>query len=150
MFEVEKGQTYLLKLINAAVNFHLYVGVAGHNLTIVNADAEYTEPLTREIVVLAPGQTSDVLLTANQAVGQYLLAASVFSPANPSAVPYPTIPTTAIIRYKGASTDLSLTPSLSLPSFHTLHMHYIAIQDNDNNHLTVSVLVVFIHIQLSG
>ena len=38
MFNVTRGNTYLLRVINAAVNFQLYFGVAGHNLTVVEAD----------------------------------------------------------------------------------------------------------------
>jgi laccase len=121
VLEVEEGAAYLLRLVNAAMNFHVYVGVAGHELTLVNADAEYTEALTRGVIVLAPGQTSDVLLRADigadiRAAG-YLLAAAPYSPANPAAVPYPAVPATAVIRYKQSSGAAADFPSLPLPSF---------------------------------
>ena len=116
VFNVTKGKTYLLRIINAAVNFQMYVGVVGHSLTVVEADAEYTKPYTTDILVVAPGQTLNVLLTANQSVGQYFISASVFSPtATRSLVPFPGTPATAILRYEGASTVASA--SLSLPSF---------------------------------
>ncbi|MCO5603580.1 hypothetical protein L7F22_057731 [Adiantum nelumboides] len=116
VFDVTPGKTYLLRIINAAVNFQMYVGVTGHSLTVVEADAEYTKPFTTNILVIGPGQTTNVLLTADQAVGQYYLSASVFSPVfSRFVVPFPATPGTAIIRYKGASTVAS--PSLTLPTF---------------------------------
>ncbi|KAL4319284.1 hypothetical protein GQ457_18G017040 [Hibiscus cannabinus] len=33
--EVERGKTYLLRIINAALNDHLFFAVAGHNMTVV-------------------------------------------------------------------------------------------------------------------
>lgn len=116
VFNVTQGKTYLLRIINAAVNFQMYVGVTGHSLTVVEADAEYTKPYTTNILVLAPGQTTNVLLTANQPTGQYFISASVFSPtATRALVPFTGTPATAILRYEGASAIAS--PSLTLPSF---------------------------------
>ena len=122
MFNVTRGNTYLLRVINAAVNFQLYFGVAGHNLTVVEADAEYTKPFSTGYIVLAPGQTTSVLLVANQTAGQYYVAASVFSPAPTTTVPFPTIPTTAILNYVGSTTNTTTNPNTStiigsLPTF---------------------------------
>ncbi|KAH7277760.1 hypothetical protein KP509_38G005800 [Ceratopteris richardii] len=117
VFNVVKGKTYLLRIINAAVNFQLYVSVVGHSLTVVEVDAEYTKPYTTNTLVLAPGQTTNVLLTADQEVGQYLISATVFSPPNPIFVPFPQTPTTAILRYEGAKTVLSSPTELALPKF---------------------------------
>lgn len=115
VFDVTKGNTYLLRIINAAVNFQMFVAVTNHSLTVVEVDAEYTQPLTTNVVVLAPGQTTNVLLTANQAIGQYYITATIYSPASNVLVPFPTTPATAILRYNGASTVAS--SSLALPSF---------------------------------
>ncbi|KAI5058119.1 hypothetical protein GOP47_0026289 [Adiantum capillus-veneris] len=116
VFSVTKGKTYLLRIINAALNFQMYVGVTGHALTVVEVDAEYTKPFKTNILILAPGQTTNVLLTADQSVGQYYLSASVFSPViNRFVVPFPATPATAIIRYTGASKVASA--SLTLPTF---------------------------------
>ncbi|XP_051136437.1 laccase-1 [Andrographis paniculata] len=56
------GKTYLLRLINAALNDELFFAVADHNLTVVEVDAAYTKPFTTPAVMLAPGQTTNVLL----------------------------------------------------------------------------------------
>lgn len=113
VYNVGQGETVLLRIINAAVNFHMFFAVANHSLTVVEADAEYTQPFTTDVVLLAPGQTTNVLLTANNSIGQYYIAASVFSPPNFTLVPYPVIPTTAILSYNGSSTASNLT----LPTF---------------------------------
>ncbi|KAG9449292.1 hypothetical protein H6P81_009257 [Aristolochia fimbriata] len=59
---VEPGKTYLLRLINAALNDDLFVGIAGHNLTVVDADAVYVKPFETETLLITPGQTTNVLL----------------------------------------------------------------------------------------
>ncbi|KAK4782468.1 hypothetical protein SAY86_016570 [Trapa natans] len=63
---VEKGKTYLLRIINAALNDELFFAVADHNLTVVEVDAAYTKPFSTPAVMVAPGQTTTVLLTTDQ------------------------------------------------------------------------------------
>ncbi|RWW58194.1 hypothetical protein BHE74_00034976 [Ensete ventricosum] len=75
---VEKGKTYLLRIINAALNEDLFFKVAGHQLTVVEVDATYTKPFTTDTLLITPGQTTNVLLTADQGAGRYLVAASPF------------------------------------------------------------------------
>ncbi|CAN6442764.1 unnamed protein product [Victoria cruziana] len=62
---VAPGKTYLLRLINAALNDELFFSIANHTLTIVEADAIYSKPFQTEVVVIAPGQTTNVLLHTN-------------------------------------------------------------------------------------
>lgn len=114
MYNVTEGTTVMFRIINAAMNFHMYFAVANHSLTIVESDAEYIEPYVTDVIVLAPGQTTNVLLTANQSVGQYYIAASVFSPPDTATVPFPNITTTAILSYDGAN---ATTSTLALPTF---------------------------------
>ncbi|KAK9940580.1 hypothetical protein M0R45_017234 [Rubus argutus] len=59
---VEPGKTYLLRLINAALNDELFFSIANHTLTIVEADASYIKPFTTKVLLIAPGQTTNVLL----------------------------------------------------------------------------------------
>ncbi|KAL0380148.1 UNVERIFIED_CONTAM: Laccase-1 [Sesamum angustifolium] len=66
---VEPGKTYLLLLINAALNDELFFAVANHSLTVVEIDAAYTKPFTSPAIMIAPGQTTTVLLSADQAPG---------------------------------------------------------------------------------
>ncbi|PIA60393.1 hypothetical protein AQUCO_00300114v1 [Aquilegia coerulea] len=60
--KVKPGQTYLLRLINAALNDELFFSIANHTLTIVDADAVYVKPFTTDTLLIAPGQTTNVLL----------------------------------------------------------------------------------------
>ncbi|EXB53024.1 hypothetical protein L484_018908 [Morus notabilis] len=60
--KVKPGKTYLLRLINAALNDDLFFSIANHCLTIVEADAVYVKPFKTNILLIAPGQTTNVLL----------------------------------------------------------------------------------------
>ncbi|XP_059660778.1 laccase-17-like [Cornus florida] len=60
--KVKAGKTYLLRLINAALNDELFFGIANHTLTVVEADAVYVKPFQTDTVLITPGQTTNVLL----------------------------------------------------------------------------------------
>ncbi|XVF20161.1 hypothetical protein REPUB_Repub11eG0174400 [Reevesia pubescens] len=60
--KVKPGKTYLLRLINAALNDELFFSIANHTLTVVEADAIYVKPFETETILIAPGQTTNVLL----------------------------------------------------------------------------------------
>ncbi|KAL5161898.1 Laccase-7 [Glycine soja] len=77
--KVKQGKTYMLRMINAALNNHLFFKIANHTFTVVALDAAYTDHYITEIIVIAPGQTIDALFTANQPLGSYYMAASPYS-----------------------------------------------------------------------
>ncbi|OUZ99275.1 Multicopper oxidase [Macleaya cordata] len=60
--KVNPGKTYLLRLINAALNDELFFSIANHTLTVVDVDAIYVKPFTTKTLLIAPGQTTNVLL----------------------------------------------------------------------------------------
>ncbi|KAG5243002.1 laccase [Salix suchowensis] len=62
--KVKPGKTYLLRLVNAALNDELFFSIANHSLTVVEADAVYVKPFKTQIVLITPGQTTNVLLKA--------------------------------------------------------------------------------------
>ncbi|XP_009416147.2 laccase-4-like [Musa acuminata AAA Group] len=62
--KVKPGKTYLLRLINAALNDELFFGIANHTLTVVDVDAVYVKPFESDALLISPGQTTDVLLRA--------------------------------------------------------------------------------------
>lgn len=103
---VESGKTYLLRIVNAALNEELFFKIAGHKLTVVEVDATYVKPFKIETIVIAPGQTTNVLLNANQKSGKYLVAASPFMDA-PVAVD--NLTATATLHYTGT---LAATPTI--------------------------------------
>ncbi|XVF08213.1 hypothetical protein REPUB_Repub06bG0206900 [Reevesia pubescens] len=115
--KVEKGKTYLLRIVNAALNAQLFYKIANHKLTVVAVDAGYTEPYVTDVVVIAPGQTVDVLLTADQHVGgSYYMAARPYSSA--AGVPFDNTTTRGVVIYDGASATTSSPPLMpTLPAF---------------------------------
>lgn len=60
--KVVPGKTYLLRLINAALNDDLFFSIANHTVTVVEADALYVKPFWNRYLLIAPGQTTKVLL----------------------------------------------------------------------------------------
>ncbi|KAM7257058.1 hypothetical protein ACFE04_012799 [Oxalis oulophora] len=99
IFPVESGETILLRVINSALNQELFFGVANHKLTVVGADASYTKPFSTSVIMIGPGQTTDVLLTADQQPARYYMAAHAYNSAN---APFDNTTTTAILEYKNA------------------------------------------------
>ncbi|OMO76130.1 Multicopper oxidase, type 1 [Corchorus olitorius] len=75
---VEDGKTYLLRIINAAVNDELFFKTAGHEMTVVDVDASYTKPFKTDTLFLGPGQTTTALLKTDKGTGKYLIAISPF------------------------------------------------------------------------
>ncbi|KAF6161001.1 hypothetical protein GIB67_007642 [Kingdonia uniflora] len=112
-FDVEQGKTYLLRIINAALNNQLFFKIARHNMTVVNIDAAYTNSYNTDMVVLAPGQTTDVLFTANQPKRDYYMAARPYASA-PN-VSFDNTTTRGIIHYRGANSSVPEMPVL--PAF---------------------------------
>ncbi|CAL0329152.1 unnamed protein product [Lupinus luteus] len=60
--KVKPGKTYLLRLINAALNDELFFSIANHTLVTVEADATYVKPFKSNVILITPGQTTNVLL----------------------------------------------------------------------------------------
>ncbi|KZV27630.1 laccase-17-like [Dorcoceras hygrometricum] len=60
--KVKPGKTYMLRIINAALNDELFFSIANHSLTIVEADAVYVKPFETDVLFITPGQTTNVLL----------------------------------------------------------------------------------------
>ncbi|XP_047171092.1 laccase-4-like [Vigna umbellata] len=109
--QVHAGNTYLLRIINAALNEELFFKIAGHELTVVEVDAVYTKPLKTNTIVIAPGQTTNVLLKANRATGKYLVAATPFMD---SPIAVDNVTATATLHYAG-SLSSTITTLTSLP-----------------------------------
>ncbi|XP_072958831.1 laccase-10-like [Typha angustifolia] len=79
--KVKAGKTYLLRMINAALNDELFFSIAGHNLTVVDTDAVYVKPLDTDILLITPGQTYNVLLHTKPAApnATYLMTARPYA-----------------------------------------------------------------------
>lgn len=85
-------------------------------MTVVGADASYTKEFTTNVLMLGPGQTTDVLITANQPPGRYYMAARAYASAQ--GPPFDNTTTTAVLEYESAPclTKCSSVPTPAFPS----------------------------------
>nr|XP_043634214.1 laccase-12-like [Erigeron canadensis] len=116
---VDSGETNLIRVINAGLNQQLFFSIANHKLTVVGADASYVKPFATNVLMLGPGQTTDVLIKADQPPARYYIAARAYASAQ--GAPFDNTTTTAILEYKTApcpAKGVSSKPIMpSLPAF---------------------------------
>jgi len=99
---VQKGKRYRLRLINESARNVFTVSIDQHPLTIIEADGVATVPHTVNKLDLLAGQRYSVVLTANQAVGNYWINAP-FVGGNPANNLHQNgTLSRAILRYAGA------------------------------------------------
>lgn len=65
-FPVERGKTYLFRVINVSAFPSYFVGFQDHNMTIVEMDSVYTEETHTSTLYVGAAQRYAVLVTANQ------------------------------------------------------------------------------------
>nr|XP_011458458.1 PREDICTED: laccase-14-like isoform X2 [Fragaria vesca subsp. vesca]XP_011458459.1 PREDICTED: laccase-14-like isoform X2 [Fragaria vesca subsp. vesca] len=120
-WQVEYGKTYLLRLVSAVMNAELYFAIADHSLTVVGLDGAYVKPIVTDNIMISPGQTMDILVTANQSLGEYYMAARQFDSVRPDDQTFDKSNVTAILEYKGNYTPPAypIFPS-TLPSYEDL------------------------------
>ncbi|PIA59286.1 hypothetical protein AQUCO_00400288v1 [Aquilegia coerulea] len=104
--KVKSGETYMLRIINAALNEELFFKIAKHRLTVVEVDATYVKPFKTNTIVIAPGQTTNVLLTADRSSGNYLVSVSPFMD---SPIAVDNVTATATVHYFGTLTTSPIT-----------------------------------------
>ncbi|KAK8695747.1 hypothetical protein V6N13_000898 [Hibiscus sabdariffa] len=109
---VKPGKTYMLRIINAALNEELFFKIAGHQLTVVEVDATYVKPFKTDTIVIAPGQTTNVLVTTNRGGGKYMVAASPFMDAP---ILVDNVTATAFLHYSGSLTSAAPTLTSTPP-----------------------------------
>nr|QCZ35196.1 laccase 29 [Salvia miltiorrhiza] len=112
---INPGQTNLLRVVNSALNQELFSKVANHKLTVVAADASYVKPFSTSVLMLGPGQTTDVLITANQPPNRYHIAARAYASAQ--GAPFDNTTTTAILQYHNFSSPSAKPVAALMPAF---------------------------------
>ncbi|XP_057982383.1 laccase-7-like [Malania oleifera] len=113
--KVVQGKTYLLRIINSALSKQLFFMIANHHFTVVAVDSSYTNPFKTDVVLMVPGQTTDVLLTADQLPGTYYMAARAYASAG--RIPTENTTTRARLVYDCANSNASTPPMPRLPDF---------------------------------
>ncbi|KAL1966534.1 hypothetical protein VTN77DRAFT_4456 [Rasamsonia byssochlamydoides] len=116
--DVEPGKTYRLRFIGATALSFVWLGIEGHDLEIIEADGQYTQPLTTSYMQIASGQRFSALLhtktdsqLANGTRQFYIQLVTLERPT--------VITSFAALRYPGANADLTTVPStppLPMPS----------------------------------
>jgi laccase len=107
---VKRGKTYLLRIINAALNTQLFFRIANHNMTVVAIDATYTNQYVTDTVVTGPGQTVDVLLTADQPIDSYYMAAKPYISIENQA--YDNTTTRGVLEYEESTSATPIIPTM--------------------------------------
>ncbi|KAI3732805.1 hypothetical protein L1987_64014 [Smallanthus sonchifolius] len=81
--KVKPGKTYLLGLINAALNDELFFKITNHTFTVVDVEASYVKPFETDTIFITPGQTSNVLLKTKNFTSnaKFFMAARPYSTA---------------------------------------------------------------------
>lgn len=95
---VEYGKRYRLRLIAMSCDPSFSFSIDNHNLTIIEADGELTQPLLVDSLQILAGQRYSVVLVANQPVANYWLRALPSTPG----LNFNNGQSSAILRYKGA------------------------------------------------
>ncbi|KAL6853690.1 hypothetical protein ACP4OV_019719 [Aristida adscensionis] len=113
--KVLPGKTYMLRIINAALNDELFFSIAGHQLTVVDVDAVYVKPFTVDTIAITPGQTTNVLLTTKPSYpgATYYMLARPYSTAAPGTFDNTTV--AGILEYEHPGSPAAF--SKYLPAF---------------------------------
>ena len=117
---VERGKMYLLRIINAALNDELFFAIDNHTLTVVEADAVYVKPFRTKAIMVAPGQTTNVLVTTNQVPDSTSMFVMAARPYVTTVFPFNNSTTIGFLKYKstqktGKIEAPTLPKSLALP-----------------------------------
>ncbi|KAG1729891.1 laccase [Suillus occidentalis] len=115
---VEQGKRYRLRLVQMSCDSNVLFSIDGHNLTIIEADGQLTEPLVVDQLQIFAAQRYSVVLVANQPVDNYWVHGIPNSAQ--------TYNGSAILRYKGApgadpaTVDTTPTNPLQETNLHAL------------------------------
>ncbi|GBB84880.1 hypothetical protein RclHR1_11470001 [Rhizophagus clarus] len=77
VYKVTSGKRYRLRLINMSGLVHYIFSVDNHPLKIIEADGQYSRPVTVNKLPVAIGQRYSVIIEANQPVENYWMRATI-------------------------------------------------------------------------
>ncbi|KAI0351889.1 laccase [Trametes cingulata] len=120
---VEQGKRYRFRMINMACEPNYNFTIDGHNMTIIEADGEYTEPLTVDFIQIFAAQRYSFILNATQPVDNYWIRANP-SVALTDGQGFAGGINSAILRYVGApETDPTTTQTPSVIPLSEADLH---------------------------
>jgi FtsP/CotA-like multicopper oxidase with cupredoxin domain len=74
---LKKDKKHRLRLINTGIDNNFHVSIDSHNFTVITSDFVPVKPYTTSSISINIGQRYDIIINANQAVGNYWLRADV-------------------------------------------------------------------------
>jgi FtsP/CotA-like multicopper oxidase with cupredoxin domain len=103
---LKKNKKHRFRLINTGIDNNFAVSIDGHQITVITSDFVPIKPFTTSAITINIGQRYDVIINANQDVGNYWLRADVATDCgrnrNPTNIK-------SIIRYEGAPDEEPIT-----------------------------------------
>ncbi|CAA7263068.1 unnamed protein product [Cyclocybe aegerita] len=110
---VRRGRRYRFRLVSLSCDPNYMFSIDGHKLTIIEADAQSTQPLTVDKIQIFAGQRYSFILEANQKVDNYWIRAlpNIGAPGLTSG--FAGGINSAILRYNGA---LKADPTSAQPA----------------------------------
>lgn len=113
VIKVQRGKRYRFRLIAMSCDPDFTFSIDQHEMTVIEADGEYTHPLIVDSLRIFAGQRYSVVVAANRQVSNYWIRAE----PNRGELGFAGGINTAIFRYDGApSTDPSTDPTKPPPS----------------------------------
>ncbi|KAM0715961.1 hypothetical protein Q7P37_008475 [Cladosporium fusiforme] len=109
---LKKGKKHRLRLINTGIDNNFHISIDGHNFTVITSDFVPIKPYVTNSVSINIGQRYDIIIHANQAVGNYWLRADVASECAPNQNPNKI---KSIVRYEGAPIEEPTTQNATAP-----------------------------------
>ncbi|KAM5541431.1 hypothetical protein V8D89_004985 [Ganoderma adspersum] len=102
VIKVTQGKRYRFRMISIACDPNYVFTIAGHTMTIIEADGQNTEPLTVDEIQIFAAQRYSFVLKADQEIDNYWIRALPNQMFNTSALGSANGINSAILRYEGA------------------------------------------------
>ncbi|KAJ2924925.1 hypothetical protein H1R20_g12184, partial [Candolleomyces eurysporus] len=125
VINVVQGKRYRFRIISMSCDPNYIFSVDGHELTIIEADGQNTQPYTVDSIQILAGQRYSVVLSANQPVDNYWIRALPNSGNYDLATGFAGGTNSAILRYFGApmTVDPTSTPPANPVVFDETLLH---------------------------
>lgn len=126
VINVRPNKRYRFRLIGMSCDPEFIFQIDGHKFTVIEADAENTQPLLVDSINIHSGQRYSVVMKADQPVGNYWIRAEPHSPMG-SHLGFAGGINSAILRYQGApAVDPTTTQSTSTMPFNEVNLHALS------------------------
>jgi FtsP/CotA-like multicopper oxidase with cupredoxin domain len=111
-----KGLKHRIRIVNPSVDNNFQLSLVGHTFTVIATDFVPVTPYATDNIFVGIGQRYDIIIDANQAIGNYWFNATLTGGCGTTDNPYPA----AIFRYAGATNTLPTDPGTAPASANCL------------------------------